>query len=272
MKIRLGYEIVIYHQQYTPMLAMLNVHPSRAQDMLSADVIQTSPNTNIVQYYDSFGNLASRLVAPPGELRLTANAVVNDSGLPDQYDHDAIQHDVAALPDECMQFLLGSRYCETEKLMDIAWDNFNHVIGGWNRVQAIVAFAHERITFGYRFARRTRTAFEGYEERTGVCRDFAHLAVTLCRCMNIPARYCTGYLGDIGVPKDPSPMDFSAWFEAYIGGQWVTFDARHNKARIGRVVMARGRDAADVAITTHFGPSSLNVFKVWTDEVIEEPV
>jgi transglutaminase-like putative cysteine protease len=267
MKIRLGYEIKIYHPQYTPMVAMLSIHPSRIPDLMTPDQMLTTPATNLVPYQDVFGNLATRLIAPPGEITLTADATIFDSGLPDQYDLNAIQHEVSDLPDECMQFLLASRYCETDEMMDIAWGNFNHVLGGWKRVQAICDFAHNQITFGYQHARRTRTAYQGYQERLGVCRDFAHLAVTLCRCMNIPARYCTGYLGDIGVPKDPAPMDFSAWFEAYIGGQWVTFDARHNTPRIGRVVIARGRDAADVAITTHFGPSVLNGFRVWTDEV-----
>jgi transglutaminase-like putative cysteine protease len=175
------------------------------------------------------------------------------------------------LPDECLQFLLGSRYCETDKLMDVAWANFNSAPLGFGRVQAICDFVHNQLTFGYQFARNSRTAFEAYNEayneRGGVCRDFAHLAIALCRCMNIPARYATGYLGDIGVPKDPAPMDFSAWFEAYLGNHWYTFDARHNKPRIGRVLIARGRDAADVAIATYFGPSSLLSFKVWTDEI-----
>jgi transglutaminase-like putative cysteine protease len=269
MKIRLGYDITMTHPQYTPMLLMLNIHASRIADILIADQLVTSPLTNVVQYWDSFGNLCSRLIAPPGPLRLTTEALVSDTGAPDRYAPDAIQHEVSDLPDECMQFLLGSRYCETDKLMDIAWYNFGGTVPGWSRVQAICDFAHNQITFGYNYARNSRTAYEGYQERVGVCRDFAHLAVTLCRCMNIPARYCTGYLGDIGVPKDPAPMDFSAWFEAYIGGQWYTFDARHNKPRIGRVLIARGRDASDIAISTHFGPHILNNFTVFTDEVSE---
>jgi transglutaminase-like putative cysteine protease len=267
MKIRLGYEIKITHPQYTPMLAMLNIHYSRMSDILVADHMITDPATNIVQYRDSFGNWTSRLIAPPGQITLRTDALISDPGTHDRYVPNAIQHEVSDLPDECLQFLLGSRYCETDKLMDIAWGNFNHVLGGWNRVQAICNFTHNQITFGYQYARNTRTAYEAYVERVGVCRDFAHLAVTLCRCMNIPARYCTGYLGDIGVPKDPAPMDFSAWFEAYIGGEWLTFDARHNIPRIARVLIARGRDAADIAITTHFGPSRLDSFRVWTDEV-----
>ena len=142
------------------------------------------------------------------------------------------------------------------------------VAPGWKRVEAIVQWVHEWVTFGYPNARNTRTAFEAFNERVGVCRDFAHLAVTLCRCMNIPARYVTGYLGDIGVPPVRFPMDFSAWFEAYLGGQWYTFDARHNTPRIGRIVMARGRDAGDVPITMTFGPNQLTRFEVTTDEVL----
>ena len=267
MQIRLGYEIIITHPQPTPMLAHLSIHYSRASHLLAPDHLLTTPSVPVTQYRDSFGNWVSRLVAPAGPIRLFTDAHIADPGTVDNFFPDAIQHDVAGLPDETLHFLLGSRYCETDRMMQIAWDNFGQVSGGWNRVQAICDFAHHQISFGYHHARNTRTAYEAYTERVGVCRDFAHLAVTLCRCMNIPARYCTGYLGDIGVPRDPAPMDFSAWFEAYIGGQWLTFDARHNVPRIGRVLIARGMDAADTAITTHFGPSRLDLFRVWTDEV-----
>jgi len=269
MKIRLGYEITITHPQPTPMLALLNIHYSRASHILTPDYVITNPAVPITQYRDCFGNWCSRLIAPAGPITLTTDALIYDPGTVDFYDKSAIQHEVSDLPDECIQFLLGSRYCETDRLMDTAWYYFGQIQGGWARVQAICDYTHSQITFGYQYARNTRTAYEGHHERVGVCRDFAHLAVTLCRCMNIPARYCTGYLGDIGVPKDPAPMDFSAWFEAYIGGQWYTFDARHNVPRIGRVLIGRGRDAADIAITTHFGPSILNLFRVWTDEVNE---
>jgi transglutaminase-like putative cysteine protease len=267
MRIRLGYDITVSHPQPTPMLAHLSIHDSRAGDLISPDPLMTEPAVPITQYRDSFGNLVSRFTAPAGRIRLFTDALISDPGTHDNYVPNAIQHEVYDLPDQVLRFLLGSRYCETDRMMQIAWQNFGHIIGGWNRVQAICDFAHNQITFGYHFARNTRTAYEGYQERVGVCRDFAHLAVTLCRCMNIPARYCTGYLGDIGVPRDPAPMDFSAWFEAYIGGHWHTFDARHNSPRVGRVLIARGRDAADIAITTHFGPSVLNSFRVWTDEV-----
>ncbi len=168
-----------------------------------------------------------------------------------------------------MIYLLGSRYCDTDLLSDTAWQLFGGTPPGWARVQAICDHVHERLKFGYEYARPTRTAWDGFHEQLGVCRDFAHLAITLCRCMNIPARYCTGYLGDIGVPPDDTPMDFSAWFEVYLGGAWYTFDARHNAPRIGRILMARGRDATDVALTTTFGRCTLTGFTVHTYEVSE---
>jgi transglutaminase-like putative cysteine protease len=193
---------------------------------------------------------------------------VNDRGEPDPGDVSAVQHAVQDLPEDCLVFLLGSRYCETDKLSETAWSLFSQGPTGWGRVQAICDFVHRHITFGYEHARSTKTAWEAFVERKGVCRDYAHLAISFCRCMNIPARYCTGYLGDIGVPASDTPMDFAGWFEAYLGGRWYTFDARNNTPRIGRLLIARGRDAADVAISTTFGPNTLKSFKVWTDEVI----
>lgn len=267
MKIRVGFEIVHSFPQPTPLLAMLNVHPSREMDLIEPDRISAFPETPIQVYTDGFGNLASRMTAPAGDFTLTADALVADSGEPDVIALEAEQSAVENLPDDTLVYLLGSRYCETDRLVDLAWRLFGNGPTGWRRVQAIVDYAHDRIEFGYGHARPTKSAFEAHEERRGVCRDFAHLAVTLCRCMNIPARYATGYLGDIGVPKDPAPMDFSAWFEVYLGGRWHTFDARHNRPRIGRIVMARGRDAADVALTNAFGPNVLKSFKVWSDEV-----
>jgi transglutaminase-like putative cysteine protease len=206
-------------------------------------------------------------VAPPGPLEISTDALVVDSGLPDPVEPGAREHEVADLPHDALVFLLGSRYCETDRLMQDAWARFGKTPPGWARVQAICDFVHSHVRFGYQHARATKTAAEVAVERQGVCRDFAHLAITLCRCMNIPARYCTGYLGDIGVPPEPDPMDFSAWFEVYLGGRWYSFDARHNTPRIGRIVMARGRDAADVAISTTFGPNLLKRFVVHTDEV-----
>jgi transglutaminase-like putative cysteine protease len=267
VKIRVGYELVYECPQPTPMVLMLNVHYSRISDLIAPDHIVTDPALPIAAYRDSFGNWCSRIVAPAGFTRITSDAVVRDSGAADPVAPDARQTPIQDLPGDTLLYLLGSRYCETELLMATAWQLFGTTPLGWPRVQAICDFVHGHLTFGYPFARATKTAAEAYRERNGVCRDFAHLAVTLCRCMNIPARYCTGYLGDIDVPVAESPMDFSGWFEAYLDGQWYTFDARHNVPRIGRILMARGRDAADVAIATSFGVNRLASFRVWTDEV-----
>jgi transglutaminase-like putative cysteine protease len=267
MQIRLGYELIYDCPQPTPMLLMLNVHYTRVSDLIEPDHLVTSPAVPIHGYRDGFGNWCSRIVAPAGQTRLTANAIINDTGEPDIIAADAPQHILPDLPDDALVFLLGSRYCETDRLADIAWSLFGKTPLGWARVQAICDFVHQHIAFGYEHARASRTAWEAYCDRTGVCRDFAHLAVTFCRCMNIPARYCTGYLGDIGVPVSDAPMDFSAWFEVYLGGQWHIFDARNNIPRIGRVLIARGRDAADVAISTTFGPNTLSGVSVWTEEV-----
>jgi transglutaminase-like putative cysteine protease len=250
--------------------APLSVHPSRQQDLLTQHAIRFSPNTEARDFRDAFGNFCTRLVAPPGLMEIRNEFLIADSGLPDETDVQAEQWPVGDLPDEALRYLLGSRYCDTQKLSDQAWAMFGGILGGWQRVQAICDYVHDRIEFGYHHARCDRTASEGHEERIGICRDFAHLAVTLCRCMNIPARYCTGYLGDIGVPRDPAPMDFSAWFEVFLDGHWYTFDARHNHPRIGRIVIARGRDAADVAISTTFGSATLARFTVVTDEVVDE--
>ena len=267
MQIRVGYELIYDCPQPTPMLLMLNIHHTRAQDIVVPDVITTDPLIPVAPYRDGFGNWCSRIVAPAGRLRLTATAVVNDNGQPDAPVFAPQQHEVPDLPDECLVFLLGSRYCETDRLADVAWGLFGNSATGAERVQAICDYVHHHIVFGYEHARPTKTAWDAFNERAGVCRDFAHLAITFCRCMNIPARYCTGYLSDIGVPPPYSPMDFAAWFEAYIGGQWYTFDPRNNVPRIGRVLMARGRDATDVAIATTFGPNLLAGFTVWTDEI-----
>lgn len=268
MKIEAGYDIAFNCFQEVPMLLMLTVHPSRQADLLSEPRLNFSPNVSARNYLDAFGNICTRLVAPPGLLEIRNRFIIADRGKPDDYAPTAEQWPIDQLPDEALVFLMGSRYCDTQKLSNLAWSLFGHA-SGWQRVQAICDYVHSRIEFGYQHARCDRTAAEGHEERIGVCRDFAHLAVTLSRCMNIPARYCTGYLGDIGVPRDPAPMDFSAWFEVFLGGRWYTFDARHNHPRIGRVVIARGRDAADVAIATTFGQAQLARFSVITDELVE---
>jgi transglutaminase-like putative cysteine protease len=271
VEIRAGYDIAFQCFQETPMVLMLSIEPARLGDLLSEHRIRFSPDIAARDYVDMFGNTCTRIVAPPGLLEIRNEFLIADSGLPDEGAPQARQLEVGALPDEVLIYLLGSRYCDTEKLSNQAWSLFGGVMPGWQRVQAICDYAHDRISFGYHHARSDRTASEGHEERIGVCRDFAHLAVTLCRCMNIPARYCTGYLGDIGVPIDPAPMDFSAWFEVYLDGRWFTLDARHNHPRIGRIVMARGRDAADVAISTTFGAVQLVRFSVVTDEVTSSP-
>ena len=267
MQIRLGYELIYRCPQPTPMILNLNIHYTRAADLVRADNMFTDPWVPLVLYRDGFGNWCTRLVAPAGRMRITADAVINDRGLAEPVIPNAQQHTVETLPEETLVYLLGSRYCDTEHLSAVAWNLFGNTAPGWTRVQSICDFVHRHITFGYQFARSTRTASEAFHERQGVCRDYAHLAITLCRCLNIPARYCTGYLGDIGIPPVDAPMDFAGWFEAYIGGAWYTFDARNNRPRIGRVLIARGRDAADVAITMTFGPNVLEGFRVWTDEV-----
>ena len=270
MLIRLGYEIAIECPQPTPVISLLEIHDERRKDIRRQSRVLTSPAVHSHSYRDLFGNRCRRFMAPAGSFRILHDAVIADSGLPDEVNTLAGETAVGELPDECLTYLLGSRYCETDHLSDLAWQLFGQVPGGWARVQAITDYVHNRLSFGYDYARATRTAAHAHEERVGVCRDFAHLAIALCRCVNIPARYVNGYLGDIGVPADPAPMDFSAWFEAYIDGKWYSFDPRHNIPRIGRVVVARGRDATDVPLLHSFGPHQLTMFKVWTYEQVEE--
>lgn len=267
MQIRVGFEMSYACPQPTPMILALNIHSSRAADLVHPNKLVTQPVVPITVYRDLFGNDCSRLVAPQGNFVIRSDAAVNDEGLADEVWPDRLQTPVEQLPESTLTYLLGSRYCETDVLSAIAWQRFGNGPGGWQRVQAICDFVHGHIQFGYTHARRTRTAWEAYNEQRGVCRDFAHLAITLCRCMNIPARYCTGYLGDIGVKPEPDPMDFAAWFEAYLDNRWYTFDARNNTPRIGRVLMARGRDACDVALANTFGPNTLQSFKVWSNAV-----
>ena len=262
MKLRVGYELVYECEQATPMLLMLNTHYSRVQDVLSADVLKVDPPVPIAQYRDGFGNLCSRIVAPAGRIALSTTAVLEISAEPETIEPNGYQHSVEELPSETLVYLLGSRYCETDLLSDLAWRLFGKTPLGRQRVQAICDYVHRHIVFGYHYARPTKTAWQAWNERTGVCRDFAHLGVALCRAMNIPARYCTGYISDIGVPPPYSAMDFAAWFEAYLGGTWQTFDPRNNVQRTGRVLMAHGRDAADVALSNTFGPTKLISFNV----------
>lgn len=266
MKLRIGYELVYEFPQPTPVILAVNVHSSRAADFIVPDILIAEPHTPIAGYYDSFGNHCHRIVAPVGRSRFTTDAVIGDSGLPDECGA-AGQDTVEDLPENTLLFLLGSRYCETDLLSATAWQLFSGTTPGHARVQSICDFVHKHITFDYQQARATRSANEAFHERVGVCRDYAHLAIAFCRCMNIPARYCTGYLSDIGTLPPYPPGDFAAWFEAWIGGRWCLFDPRNNVPRVGRVLMARGRDASDVAIATTFGPNSLQSFRVWADEV-----
>ena len=270
MLIRYGYDIAITCSEPTPMVCLLGVHPERAADVRSAEPMVTRPEVAITTYRDLYGNLCRRLVAPPGDFSLSEDGTIEDDGKPDPVDRDAPEIPVAELPDDCLVYLLGSRYCETDRLSQIAWDMFEAVSPGWDRVQTICNFVNQHISFDYMNARATRTAYEAYQEGIGVCRDYAHLAVALCRCMNIPARYVTGYLGDIGVPV-LDPMDFSAWIEVYLGGRWITFDPRNNVPRIGRIVVARGRDAVDTPLINSFCPHVLKSFRVWSYDVANVP-
>ncbi|MEQ9606566.1 MAG: transglutaminase family protein [Kiloniellaceae bacterium] len=272
MRIMAGFRIGFSCPQETPILLALRTHPSRRHDLLSEDRLVFDPGLPSHSYLDGFGNLCTRIVAPAGDILVHTEFLVRDSGQPDPVVPDARQHQIEELPDDVLVYLLGSRYVDTDHLGDIAGALFTGVAPGWPRVQAICDFVHNHIAFNYAAADHRRTAYGGYQDRTGVCRDFAHLAIALCRCMNIPARYCTGYLGDIGVPRDPAAMDFSAWFEAYLGGRWYTFDARHNIPRIGRILVATGRDATDVALSTSFGAARLTTFEVLTEEVAEPAV
>ena len=268
MLIRYGYEITMNCPQPTAMVCLLSVHDDRAPDIRVPETVLTTPEVPTHVYRDMFGNKCLRLVAPMGDLTIWGDATIEDDGELDEVAPDAPERPVVELPDECLVYLMGSRYCETDKLSQVAWDMFGNIAPGWGRVQAVCDFVNGHIKFDYQQARSTRTAFEAYQERVGVCRDFAHLGLTLLRCLNIPTRYVNGHLGDIGVPV-VDPMDFSAWIEVWLGDRWYTFDPRNNKRRIGRIVVARGRDAADIPLVNSFGPHWLKGFRVWTYEVDE---
>ncbi|MBV8897317.1 MAG: transglutaminase family protein [Acidobacteriaceae bacterium] len=269
MLIRYGFEIDVQLWQPTALITTMDVHESERNAIVWEDSFETSPSVSVEQTIDAEGNRLRRLVSGPGVLGMKMTGVVKNSGALDDCDPGAELIPVENLPAEALPYLRGSRYCETDLLSDFAWGTFGSIAGGHARVQAVCDYVHNRLRFSYPEARPTRTAAQAMDEQVGVCRDFTHLAITLCRCLNIPARYCNGYLGDIGVPPDPAPMDFNAWFEAYIGGSWYTFDARHNARRIGRILIARGRDAADIPMITSFGPHKLTKFKVVTEEVQE---
>ena len=267
MQIRLGYDLRFDVPAPTVMTTLLHVHPSRVPDLIEPDVLQVDPAVLVESYLDLFGNRATRLQLPAGTIRLQAQALIADGGALDARDPTAVQHAAHELPPEVLRYLMPSRYCEVDLLAPIALDLFGTTEPGWPRVEAICNWVHARVSFSYATARPTRGALDVFTERVGVCRDFQHLAITFCRCLNIPARYAAGYLGDIGVPAAPYPMDFSAWFEVYLGGHWWSCDARHNARRIGRVLMATGLDATDAAITTTFGAATLTHFEVTSDAV-----
>ena len=270
MRVHVGCEMTYEGGQVTPMIAILNVHSSRVSDLERPDYLITNPSVPVEGYRDSFGNWCNRLVASPGRITLKTETVVRDTGRWDSSDSGAEQIQIQNLPSEALLFLLGSRYCETDRLSDVAWKLFGATPLGWARVQAICDYVHNHITFGYEHSRSTRTAAEALEEKHGVCRDYAHLALTFCRCLNIPARCCTGYISDIGLPPPHAPQDFAAWIEVFLGGRWHTFDPRNNDPRIGRILIARGRDAADVPLTLTFGSSTLVDFRVTTEEEVME--
>jgi transglutaminase-like putative cysteine protease len=253
------------------MVALLHVHPSRVHDLKEPDELLTEPTLEVSSYLDTFGNRCARFVAPAGHLRLSGSTLIQQPDTPDEVNWSAGQLAVQELPNEMLRFLLSSRYCEVDLFSSIAFQLFGQTAPGWTRVQAICDWVHSWVKFDYQHARPTKTAMDVYTERIGVCRDYQHLAITLCRALNIPARYATGYLGDIGVPV-VLPMDFSAWFEVWLDGRWWTFDARNNMPRKGRILMATGRDAADVALTTSFGQADLRYFFVVTEEEIPAPM
>jgi len=271
MLIRIGYDIVIDSPDPVPMILMLYVHPSRIENLKQPEKLIFEPEISVEEYIDNFGNRCGRITAPEGKLRMYKDMIFKDSGEPDIIKPEAQQLEVSQLPPETLEYLLASRYCEVDALSNIAWELFGETPPGWARVQAVCDWVHNNITYGYEHTFFGKTAYQVYTSRSGVCRDFAHLALTFCRCLNIPARYATGFLGDIGVPPSSTAMDFHGWFEVFLDGNWYTFDARHNIPRVGRVLMGIGRDATDVALMTSFGEYELSEFKVWAEEITSPP-
>jgi transglutaminase-like putative cysteine protease len=264
----------------TPVVAMLQLHPSVEEQLVATDDFRVehagpaeqfegTTELGLEGYIDRFGNRCSRFVAPPGAIRLSGTTIVNAGEALDPQGYGLPLTPVEELPVNALEFLLPSRYCEVDRFSGIAHELFGHLQPGWEQAAAIRDWVHWKVTFNYSAARPTKTAMDVFTERVGVCRDFQHLAVTLSRCMNIPARYVTGYLGDIRVPYS-GPGDFSAWYQVWLGGRWWDMDARHNEPRLGRILMATGRDAADVAITTSFAVANLTHFYVESNEIDAE--
>jgi transglutaminase-like putative cysteine protease len=272
MYLRFGYEMAFDLPAATPMFLNLFVHPTQSHVLRRSERLILEPDVSLDSFTDPFGNHCARIVAPQGKFRMWYDNVAIDCGQVEPSFHGHALSRVEDLPNECLPYLMASRYCEVERLSPMAWDLFGKTPATWERVQAVLDYVHKNVQFGYKFARATKTAWDTWYERKGVCRDFQHLAIALLRALNIPARYATGYLGDIGVPEEPFPMDFSAWVEVFVGKQWYTVDARYNAPRIGRILVARGRDAVDVALTTSFGASRLERFHVWLDEVNAEVI
>jgi transglutaminase-like putative cysteine protease len=267
MHIHCSYDIAYTLTAPTVLVLALRLRPELDYRLCSPERFTVTPNVFCENFLDAFGNRCVRLTSQAGLLELSGEVLVEDSGWPAPVIADAREHGAAELPADVLPYLLPSRYCEVDLMGPMAWNLFGGSVPGWSRVQAICDWVHAHLRFDYGFANATRTAAQACEQRVGVCRDFTHLAITLCRCLNIPARYVSGYLGDIGVSPDPEPMDFSACMEVYLGHAWHHFDVRHNARRIGYLPMAHGRDAADVAFTTSFGPHLLNRFIVRTYEV-----
>lgn len=260
------------------MVTVLHLYPTLEPQLRSGNELKVEmlsgytdvPNTAVptTEYLDSFGNRCARFHAPAGYLRLSGQSILDADPLPDRIYSDANQAQIEDLPSDVLQFLLPSRYCQIDQFGAIAQDLFSHYTPGWARATAIRDWVHDKVTFNYNAARPTKTALDVFMERVGVCRDFQHLAITLSRCLNIPARYVTGYIGDIRRPYSGAG-DFSAWYQVFLDGQWIDLDARHNYPRLGRLLMAVGRDAADVAITTSFGAAYLASFYVESNEIDE---
>lgn len=265
MRIGFGCELGYDFDQPTPLIARLDAYPDRPGLRAGADVLTVTPPVPVERFADAFGNRCCRFVAPAGAVTLRVDAVRDDGAARDPVVPDAVQHPVEDLPIETLPFLVASRYCESDLLSNEAWRLFAHIPAGWARAQAVCDYVHGHISFGYGYSNVDRTAADALAVGRGVCRDYAHLAVAFCRALNMPARYCTGYLSFIGEPEPHPPGDFAAWTEVYLGGAWHVFDPRNNAPRRGRILVARGRDAADVPLTHTFGPNTLTRFDVWAE-------